>query len=283
MSKKPQINFLNKKEIFKRRIDIDYAIHEQELLKDCLNEIKIKKIQNVDDLIKIKQDITDSFTDEFMNDENYDYNTCCLFKDNGQIKIKTIPGEVWYRKFETKFGSMITTNWGEWRGQLHNITEYGAEKAGVGNFIHVFEYADKVYALDTLSHLGGNRCKLHEIKKHEDTFEDIIIFESYDLTFGGYDIEDNYLYFYSNSWDFPGLYKFNLDNNELTLIKKDSYFGIHVESLIKKDNYIYLLGFYNLIKYDLNTQKISAIYTTLNYNELEKFYDGDADSIIIEK
>lgn len=276
MSKKPLINFLNKKKIFKRRTDIDYARIELESLEDCLNRIKILKIRDVDDLIRIKHS-TYSFTDEFMNNDNYNYNTCCLFEDNGKIKIKTIPGEVWYRKFETKFGPMITTDWGEFWGQLHNITEYGAEKAGIGNFIHVFEYADKVYALDTLGH---NKCKLHEIRKYEDTFEDIILFESHVLNFGGYDIEDNYLYFYSNSWDFPGLYKFNLDNNELTLIKKDSYFGIYVESLIKKDNYIYLLGFYNLIKYDLNTQKIRAIYTTLNYNELEKYYDGDIDLII---
>lgn len=276
MSKNPQIDFLNEKKIFKRKEDVDFAIFQQELFEDQLNEIRTLKIQNIDDLIKIKH-ITNSFTDEFFRNV-YD-NTPCLFGDDGKIKIKTFSGEMPIKKFKTKFGLMITVNRGEWRGELYNITEYGAEQAGIGNFISVFEYDGKLYALDTLSHLSINRSKLHEIRKLEDEFEDIIIFESYDLTFGGYYIEENYLYFYSNSWDFPGLYKFNLDNYELTFLKDDSYFGIYVESLIKKDNYIYLLGCYNLIKYDLNTQKIVDVYTNLDNEEFEKYYDGDIDLI----
>jgi len=279
MSKDLKIGFSNKKHIFKRKTDINHSIFQQELLEERLNEIKILKIQNLTDLIKIKH-ITDSFTNEFMRNDSYDFKTSYLFEDNDKIKIKTISGEGRYKKFETKFGLMITVNHGEWYGQAYNITEFGAEQVGIGNFIHVFEYKDKVYALDTLSHLSRNSSRLHEIRKYADKFEDIIVFESDDLTFGGYFIEDNYLYFYSNSWDFPGLYNFNLDSNELNLIKKDSYFGIYVESMIKKDNYIYLLGYYNLIKYDLNIQKIVDIYITLDYDEFEKYYDGNIDLII---
>lgn len=164
-------------------------------------------------------------------------------------------------------------------GRLYNITEYGAEHAGSGNFIGLFEYKGILYAVDTLSHLSMNRCRLHEIRKYEDKFEDITIFESYDLTFGGYCIEDNYLYFHSDSWDFPELYKFNLDNNELTLIEEDLSCGIRIKSLIKSNNHIYLLGFFHLIKYDFNTQK-RDVYILLDHDELEIFYDGDIDLII---
>ena len=75
------------------------------------------------------------------------------------------------------------------------------------------------------------------------------------------------------------MYKFNLDNNDLTLLKKDSFFGIYVERLIKKDNFIYLLGCQNLIKYDLNTQKMD-FYITLDYDELERYYEGDIELLI---
>ena len=208
MHEKPEIEFLNEKTIFKRRVDIDFAIFEQELLENRLNKIKIHKIQQIDDLIKINS-VTDSFTDEFFDSEYFDY-THCLFTHDDEIKIKTISERISIRKFETSFGLMVSSNRGEWGGQLYNITEYGAEEAGSGNFVGIFEYKDKLYALDTLSHLSMNTCRLHEIKKHENEFEDITIFESDDLTFGGYYLEDNYLYFHSDSWDFPGLYRLKI-------------------------------------------------------------------------
>lgn len=273
----PKIDFTNEKRIFKRRTDIHYSLLKQELLEDAFNMTKTLKVQSIDDLIKIKH-ITNSFTDEFFNNDFYD-NVQCLVEDDDGILIKTFSGERRIKKFETKFGLVMTVDRGEWIGELYNMTECGAEQAGVGNFISVFEYNDKLYALDTLSHLSMNKGRLHEIRKHEDVFEDIIVFESYDLTFGGYYVEGNYLYFYSNSWDFPGFYRFNLDTNELTLLKKDSFFGIYVESLIKKDNFIYLLGCHNLIRYDLNTQKMD-VYITLDYDELERFYEGDIELLI---
>ena len=59
------------------------------------------------------------------------------------------------------------------------------------------------------------------------------------MTISGAFCENNYLYFYSNSFDCNGLYRFNLDNNELKLIHEDLCWMISVNSLLKKDNYIY--------------------------------------------
>ena len=284
MSKNPEIDFENEKKIFQRKTDSEHAILEKEFLENRLDKTKILKIQDFDDLIKIKETIAYSFNDEFWRDDFYHDNSQFLFKDeNDEIKIKIICGKMSLKKFETKFGTMLLDNHGEWRGSAYNITEFGAEQAGSGNFIGVVEYGDNVYALDTLSHLSIDRSRLHEIRKYDDRFEDITIFESNDLTFGGYYVEDNYLYFYSNSYDFPGLYKFNLDNNELTLIEKDISSGIYVESIIKKDDCIYMLACYNLIRYDLNTQNIVDVYTNLDYDELKKFYDGDIDLLYLNK
>lgn len=93
------------------------------------------------------------------------------------------------------------------------------------------------------------------------------------MTISGGFCEENYLYFYSNSFDYNGLYRFNLDNNELELIHKDLCWMIRVNSLLKKDNFIYIHGNYNLIKYDLNSKEME-IFTTLEEDQLNTLYLG---------
>ncbi|MBR5504020.1 MAG: hypothetical protein IKV87_06230, partial [Methanobrevibacter sp.] len=272
----PKIDFINEKKIFKRKTDINYSISKQKLLEDQLNKNKVYLIRDIDDLIKIKHITNYHFTDKILRMGYWNKNLY-LLKENDKIKIKTVFGIRSVKKFETTIGLIVTDNQDESGGQLYNITEYGAEQVGSGNFTGIFEYKGKLYAIDTFNHLYMCRCRLHEIRKHEDFFEDIILFESYDLTFGAYYIEDNYLYFYSDSCNnIGGLYKFNLDNDELTLIEEDLYGGLSVESLIKSNDYIYLLGFYNLGKYDLNTRKME-VYTTFNNEEFEIIFDGDKD------
>ena len=48
---------------------------------------------------------------------------------------------------------------------------------------------------------------------------------------------------------------------------------INVNSVLKKDNYIYIHGNYNLIRYDLNSQEME-IFTNLEDNQLNKLYLG---------
>lgn len=48
---------------------------------------------------------------------------------------------------------------------------------------------------------------------------------------------------------------------------------INVNSVLKKDNYIYIHGNYNLIKYDLNSQEME-IFTNLEDDQLNKLYLG---------
>ena len=55
------------------------------------------------------------------------------------------------------------------------------------------EYDDKVYAITTLCHMGGYDCSLHRIVEFEDKYLDLTIFNSWDLDFGGYYAEENYL------------------------------------------------------------------------------------------
>lgn len=148
-------------------------------------------------------------------------NNSYLFQDNGEIKIKTFNNFIDVNKFETKYGLMITEDNGEWVSYLYNVTENGAEEVAYGNFQHVFEYNNKVYAISSLSHLTSHHSGLHEIRKFDDKFVKITIFRTEDMTISGGFCEENYLYFYSNSFDYNGLYRFNLDNNELELIHKD--------------------------------------------------------------
>ena len=145
---------------------------------------------------------------------------------------------------------------------------------GFGSFEYIFEYDDKVYAITTLCHMGYD-CSLHRIIEFEDKYLDLTIFNSWDLDFGGYYAEGNYLYFYSNS-EYNGLYRFNLDTFELNLISKDLCRKIEVNSLLKKDNYIYIYENYNVVEYDLKINEITSIYTNLGYEEIDELlYVGD--------
>lgn len=265
-----KLDFINEVSIFKREMkeDDDFSVEPMERSSD---KNKILKIQNLDDLTKIKRPI------EFLTDEidvvwPYIGNWCFLFRENNEIKIKTMDGFVHVNEFKTNFGPMIAVDRGEWGGTLYNITEKGFEQSGDGNFINVFEYNNKVFAITTLMHMSLRECSLHEIKKFEDRFEDIIIFESTDILLNCSYLEDNYLYFYSNPYnECTGLFRLNLDNYQIETICKDLFASIHVNCILKQNNLIYIYGNYNLMEYNLDTGEIEY-FTNLEQEEISKLY-----------
>ena len=267
----PKITWINEKKIFKRKND-DNSKFNLEYLEDRLSENKISKVQSLSDLTKIKI-IIHSITEKIGTMPLSIGNNSYLYQDNGEIKIKTFDNFIDVNEFETKYGLMMTEDRGEWGGSLYIITKNRAEEVAYGNFQYVFEYNNKVYATSSLSHLGCYTCSLHEIIIFDDKIVDITIFSTEGMTISGAFCENNYLYFYSNSFDCNGLYRFNLDNNELELIHKDLCWMINVNSVLKKDNYIYIHGNYNLIKYDLNSQEME-IFTNLEDDQLNKLYLG---------
>ena len=159
----PEIDIINEKNFFKREKD-DGDRFLSKPHKSSSNENKIRKIQNLADLTKIKRPI-ESLTDEINVVWPYIGNWFFLFIENDEIKIKTLEDFVYVREFETNFGMMMTVDRGEWGGTLYNLTDKGLEKAGSGNFTHAFEYNNKVYAIATLAHMSLRKCSFHEIKK----------------------------------------------------------------------------------------------------------------------
>lgn len=273
--KYPKLNFLNKKREWPR--DEEYNIFyspSQEFYEENLNKNKIVKRQSISDLKKINR----MFDNLRINGKDYTIygqgHECYLSKENNKLSIITMSDHIYSRKFNTKFGTIICENHGEFGGVLYTNTNDSLEVMGFGSFEYVFEYNNNVYAITSLCHMGFD-CSLHEIKKFEDRYEDITIFNSWNLDFGGYCVEENYLYFYSNS-EYNGLYKFNLDTNKLEVISKDLCRKIEVNSLLKKDDYIYIYGNYNVVEYDLKINEITSIYTNLEYEEIDELmYVGD--------
>ena len=94
------------------------------------------------------------------------------------------------------------------------------------------------------------------------------------MYFSGYFVDKNYLYFYSND-HYNGLCRFDLDNNQLEIIHTNLCPSIDVNSLIKKDNFIYIYGNYNIVEYDLTAREIVSIYTNLEYDEISEFWFVD--------
>lgn len=280
----PELNFTNKIKRFWGEDDIEFSISDVFGFKRDIDEEIICKIQKMDDLNKIKQmfpnlrQIKDNCIYNMIGGKSY------LFLENGEVKIKTIEKNIHTKKFNTKFGLIICQYRGEWGGNLSIFTNENEEyllSSCRHAFKHVFENNDKVYALSSLAHLGGYDCSLHEIRKSGDDFEIITIFESWDMYFSGYYVEDNYLYFYSND-KFNGLGRFNLKIYQLEIIHSKLCESIEVNSLIKKDNFVYIYGDFNIVKYDLNTHEIDSIYTNLDYDDISEYWFVNDDEKLID-
>ena len=270
----PELNFTNEIKKFYCEDDEKFSMSEIFGFNKDVDEAIICKIQKMDDLNKIKQmfpnlrQIKDNCIYNMIGGKSY------LYLENGEVKIKTIEKNIHTKKFNTKFGLIICQYRGEWGGNLSIFTNENEEyllSSCRHAFKHVFENNDKVYALSSLAHLGGYDCSLHEIRKSGDDFEIITIFESWDMYFSGYYVEDNYLYFYSND-KFNGLGRFNLEDYQLEIIHSKLCESIEVNSLIKKDNFVYIYGDFNIVKYDLNTREIDSIYTNLDYDDISEYW-----------
>lgn len=273
MNNLPELNYINETKVFERKKDVEHSKFKLELINERFEENENFEVETVSDFTEINYILHD-LTYEIGVWPIYIGNEHHLFLENGEIKLKTKDEFLSNDKFETSIGTVITENHGEWGGNLYIITEYGAEQAGSGNFNQVFEYNNKVYAISSLSHLSLRRASLHEIRKYDDRFEDITIFENYGLTISAAFIEDNNLYFYSTAEDSNGLYKYNLDNNHLEFIFKLSYPYWMVNSIIKKENYMYLYGNYLIIKYNLETDDLRR-FTNLKEEDIDELYmDG---------
>ena len=66
--------------------------------------------------------------------------------------------------------------------------------------------------------------------------------------------------------------KFNLEDNQLEIIHSNLCESINVSSLIKKDNFVYIYGDFNIVKYDLNSREIDSIYTNLDYDDISEYW-----------
>lgn len=270
----PELNFTNEIKKFYCEDDEKFSMSEIFGFNKDVDEAIICKIQKLDDLNKVKQIFSHlhQLNDNCIN--NMIGGKCYLFLENGEIKIKTIKDYIYTKKFNTKFGLIICQDNGEWGGNLSIITNENEEYRFYSinyAFEFVFENNDKVYVLSSLAHLGGYDCSLHEIRKSGDDFEIITIFESEDMYFSGYYVDENYLYFYSND-SFNGLCKFNLEDNQLEIIHSNLCESINVSSLIKKDNFVYIYGDFNIVKYDLNSREIDSIYTNLDYDDISEYW-----------
>lgn len=244
----PALNFVDKKVEFKKETEIRYPFLKlEEVQKDLKNE-RICKVQKLSDLTRIK----DKFG--IIDDGKHSYwnlgSDCYLFSDDGEIKIKTIKNKSYINELETEFGLVVCQDVGEWGGSLYlkNNDDVLAIKSSKYSFKGVYEYEDRIFVFVSRFHGFVSSCSLHEIKIEDSQFILDTIFEAKDLSFAGYCFEDNYVYFYSESFDDNGLYRLNLDNYELERIHWRLCSKVSVNSLLKKDNYIYIYGNYNLVK-----------------------------------
>lgn len=273
--KVPKLDFVDKKEEFKRESEIRYPFFNLERVQKDLRNERICKVQELSDLKRMKG-MFGSIGDGKHTIWNLG-SDCYLFSDDGEVKIRKMENKSHVYEFETGFGLVVCRDSGEWGGALYlkNDEDVLAIKSSRYSFKGVHEYGGRIFVCASIFHGFVSSCSLHEIKLEDGHFVLNTIFEADDLSFAGYIFEDNYLYFYSESFYDDGLYRLNLDNNELELIHWKLCSKIKVNSLLKRDNYIYIYGGYNLIKYNLDT-KTYEVFTNLEYSEItdEMHADG---------
>ena len=209
---------------------------------------------------------------------------CHLFLENGEIKVKTVRENVSDRKFSTSLGEVICSNLGEWGGALILITDEGEQlflESHRHPFVDVFEYDGKVFVISSLAHMSSYHCGLHEIGMSKGKYVLKTVFESWEMYFSGYYVEGNWLYFYSN-FPFTGLGRINLDDSRLEGIERDLCQTVQVSGMVKKDDFIYIYGNYNIIEYDLNSRKIVSVYTNLEPDEIDEFWFVGKDEKLID-
>lgn len=279
--KEPEIQIINGKEKYgwiESKIDYNKEYH-----KNNIKSYEVCKIQDINDLKPINR-----ILDELRYEKDFVCyglgNKCYLFSENDEVKIKTMKDHINSKTFDTKLGLITCINSGEFGGSLI-ITDLKGELSVFDSFMnspdYIFEYEDKVYIIASLSHLGGSEFSLHELRKCGDKFEIITLFKSDDLDFAGYYMEDNFIYFYSNSRN-DGLYRIDILNAQLELIKKNICNMIVVNSLLKQDNFIYIYGNYTLVKFNLKTGEIDSIYTNLEYSQINEFWLIDDDVKLLD-
>ena len=248
-----------------------------------IGEDKISKIERMSDLKKTKRPLRylHKMVDG-VSHSGYFGGLTELFEENDEVKIRVMEERKRPNmRYDTKFGTLVCEDFGEFGGLLYTDEDDRQEVLGTGNYMDIIEYGDKVFALTSLEHMASNECSLHEIRKNDEgNLENICIFETNDLAFSEYVVEENYIYFYSASYNFfkhydtGGLYRFDLSNYELELLSEDFREGIDISSLIKKDNLVYVYGEYNIFKYDLSTGELET-FTNLNHDEIgENWYIG---------
>ena len=280
---KPNLMYTDEVEEFHHADDEMFSMNGVFKGNGNVEEEIICKVQSFDDLKNLRYIFT-----KLVRVEN-DCRTpvgdkCHLFLENDEIKIKTVRENIHDRKFSTSLGVVISKDLGEWGGRLILISDEGEEyflESDKHSFIHVFEYEDRVYAISSLVHMSHYHCGLHEIERSNGKYVLRTIFECYDMNFSGYYVEGNYLYFHSN-FPFMGLGKINLDDIQLEVIDWGLCSRIPVSSLIKKDNLIFIYAKYNIIEYDLNSQKIVDVYTNLDYDEIDEFWFVGNDEKLID-
>ena len=271
--KEPKLDFTNKVEDFYGADDDKFFAASFLFGGINVEEEIISKVQTVHNLKKLGA-MLDNAVEIKDNCQSPVGRECYLFLENDEVKIKTIENKSYGKIVNTSLGSMTVQDKGEWGGSLILITdddeEYHFDSFSY-SFADIFEYKCKIYAISSLDHLGGYECALHEIRKSNGKYQIVTIFESGNMYFSGYYVDGNYLYFYSND-HYNGLCRFNLDNNQLEIIQTNLCPSIEVNSLIKKDSFIYIYGNYNIVEYDLTARKIVSIYTNLEYDEISEFW-----------
>lgn len=177
--------------------------------------------------------------------------------------------------FDTKFGKFINNNQGEFGGELK--TPSG--KTIIGNFIYMFEWNNRVFAIDSLSHMICKDFNLIEFTS-KDKFRNIYsshdendLSDSKEVGVDNLYITNDKVYFVESGVDFStkeNIFRvLSLDKSdkiEEVFSTKDFY--TNATSILVHNGNIYLGGNKILIVVDIET-KGYKLYTFLSNEDIE--------------
>ena len=121
--KYPKLNFTNKKREWPR--DEDYKLFylsKPDFYTDNLNKNKIVKKENISDLKKINRmfdNLRVKGKDYTIYGQGHEY---YLSEENNKLSIITMQDHIYSRKFDTKLGTIICENHGEFGGVIYDYS-----------------------------------------------------------------------------------------------------------------------------------------------------------------
>jgi hypothetical protein len=240
------------------------------------NEIASHGSYPFENLKKIKKpfkEVCNRSFEDFLGDGKYSmvtsnihYDYSIVERDNTICYQKNTSCPSIYEYNTKKHGKFLCMDNGEFMGNMFHEDNGEWYRIGCGNYFLVAEVGDKLYAFETLSHMGSETFGIYEIQLCEGCSKATTLFYSSKVAIKAYYFDEACSRFYFSDGD--NLFSLDLQTmDEIKFIQKLSS-SHDISSILIKDGMVYVGCSFYAMKYDLNKDEVEY-YSDLKKDEIK--------------